>query len=471
MTEPQSGYRDVDVVIVGAGLSGLTAAYRLAQQGISVLVLEAGDRVGGRTVNVDVGRGAVTDGGGQWIGALHTRMYALIKELGLSTFRTYTEGDSIYLQHGKRRSYQGTIPPLGPLALLAFAQAQFRLERMAKQVPVAAPWTAKKADSWDSTTLGHWLDANCLVDEARHLFTTCFTMMYAEDPHRISLLKVLHQIATSGGITFMANTRDGAQDSRVIGGMHLVSTTLANKLGDRVILDSPVTEIQQSDDEVLVRSARAAVRCQRVIVAMTPADAGRIRVTPELPVRRTALQRAWHNGTETKVFAVYDKPFWRKQGFNGSALTDLPIAHFVVDNSPADGSVGVLLVFVGTAGAGPGFTWTDDVLNDQAARHAAFVRDLVTLFGPEAANPVEVVEKSWVDEPWINGCVGTRAPGILTGYTDAATVPVGRLHWAGTEAAPEFESYLEGAVRAAERAAAEVRVALSDPVHSKTDHR
>jgi monoamine oxidase len=258
----------------------------------------------------------------------------------------------------------------------------------------------------------------------------------------------------------MLNTRDGAQDTRVVGGMQSVSTALADTLGDRVILDSPVTDVYQDGQQAVVTSDRIAVRCQRVIVAMTPADATRIRVTPELPVRRTALQRAWHNGTETKVFAIYDKPFWRDRGFNGSALTDLPIAHFVVDNSPSDARVGILLVFVGTAGVGPGLTWTDDVLDDPAARHSAFLRDLVTLFGPEAANPVQVVEKSWVDEPWINGCVGTRAPGVLTSYTDAATVPVGRLHWAGTEAAPEFESYLEGAVRSAERAVGEVCAAL-----------
>jgi monoamine oxidase len=387
-------------------------------------------------------------------------MYALVDELSLSTFQTYTEGESVYLRHGKRRTYRGTIPPLSPIAVLDFAQAQFRLERMSKQIPVKAPWTAKMADRWDSTTLGHWLDRNCHTAEARHLFTLCFTMMYAEDPHRISLLKVLHQIATSGGVAFMVNTRDGAQDSRVVGGMQSVSTALAERLGGRVLLDSPVTEIRQDGQDVVVRSAWVDVHCQRAIVAMTPADAGRIRMTPELPVRRTALQRAWHNGTETKLFAIYDKPFWRERGFNGSAITDLPIAHFVVDNSPADASVGVLLVFVGTAGAGPGLTWTDDVLNDPAVRHSALVQDLVTLFGPEAANPVEVVEKSWVGEPWINGCVGTRAPGVLTGYTDAATAPVGRLHWAGTEAAPEFESYLEGAVRSAERAVGEIRAAL-----------
>ncbi|MUL49863.1 FAD-dependent oxidoreductase [Mycobacterium sp. CBMA293] len=447
--------QNADVVVVGAGLSGLTAAHRLAGQGLSVVVLEAGDRVGGRTVNIDVGNGAISDGGGQWIGTLHNRMFSLVEELGLSTYRTYTDGKTIYQQHGKRRTYEGVIPPLSPAAMLDYGQAQFRLQRMAKQVPVAAPWTAKKANIWDSMTFGNWVDTNCLFSEVKHLLNLSFTTMYAEDPHRISLLKVLHQIATSGGVEFMINARDGAQDYRVVEGMQAVSMAMADKLGDRVVLNSPVTEINQDSDGVLVRSARADVRCRRVIVAMSPADADRISFTPALPGRRKDLQRVWHNGTETKVFAVYDKPFWREKGFNGMALTDLPIAHFVVDNSPADASVGILLVFVGTVGGGAGLSWSDDVLNDESARHAAFIKDLVALFGPEAANPVQVVEKSWVDEPWINGCVGTRAPGVLTGYTDAATKPVDRVHWAGTEAAPEFESYLEGAVRSAERAVAE----------------
>ncbi|MFF7774867.1 flavin monoamine oxidase family protein [Streptomyces tanashiensis] len=460
MTDAGNEVPSTDVVVVGAGLSGLTAAHHLARRGHSVVVLEAADRLGGRTLNLDVAEGVVADGGGQWIGGLHTRVLALVEELGLSTFDTYMTGRTLSLRRGRRKTFQGTVPPLSPLAIADFAQVRYRLERMARSVPAATPWTARKAAAWDGTTLGHWLDANSRFRESRRLLTLCFTLMLCEDPHRTSLLKVLHSIRTCGGIDFMVNTRNGAQETRIAGGTHRLSTALAERLGDRVVLGSPVTGIRQDHTGVLVRSALRDVRCRRVIVAMTPADAARITFSPGLPTRRAALQHVWHNGTESKVFAVYDRPFWRESGLNGSALTDLPVAHFVVDSSPPDGSVGILLAFVGTAGSGPGLTWTDAVLDDPAARQEALLKDLVALFGPEAARPVRVVEQSWVDEPWIAGCVSTRAPGVMTRYTDAVTTPVGRIHWAGTEAAPEFEGYLEGAVRAAERAVDEVCAAL-----------
>ncbi|MDQ4117155.1 MAG: FAD-dependent oxidoreductase [Actinomycetota bacterium] len=459
MADPgnETGSADVvDVVVAGAGLSGLTAAHRLVERGLSVRVLEAGDRVGGRTLDLEVADGVVTEAGGQWIGKRHERMFALLDELGVATFDTHTTGETIYLHRGRRKTFGGTIPPMRPPAMVDFAQAQWRLERMARQVPVAAPWAAAKATEWDGMTIGHWLDRHCHVDESRDMFTFGFTLTFCEDPHRISLLKVLHQIATSGGIEFMLNTEDGAQETRIAGGSRAPTRAIAGRLGDRVVLDSPVTEIRQDGDGAFVRSTRADLRCRQVIVAMTPADADRIRFAPDLPVRRAALQRAWHSGAETKLFAVYDRPFWRDRGLNGAAVTDLPIAHYVVDNSPPDAAVGILLSFLGTAGAGAGFTWQDRILDDAATREAAFLDDLVTLFGPEAGRPVRVLEHSWVGLPWIAGCAGCATPGVLTAYTDARTTPVDRIHWAGAEAAPEFESYLEGAVRAAERAVDEV---------------
>ncbi|MFG3228533.1 flavin monoamine oxidase family protein [Kitasatospora sp. NPDC048194] len=459
MTSTTDG-QDTDVVVVGAGLSGLTAAYRLAQRGRSVLVLEAGDRVGGRTFDLQVADGVFTEGGGQWIGERHTRMFALLVELGLSTFPTHTAGRTVYLRHGRRRTFRGTVPPVSPLAMADFVQARLRLDRMARTVPADAPWTARRAPVWDGMTLGRWLDVNCRVDESRHLFTLSFTMIFCEDPHQVSLLKALHQIRTSGGLEFMVNTEHGAQETRVVGGTQKVSLALAERLGERVVLDAPVHGIRQDGEGVLVSSARARVRCRRVIVAMSPADADRITFSPGLPTRRSALQRVWHNGAESKVFAVYDKPFWREHGLNGSALTDLPVAHLVVDNSSPDGRLGILLTFVGTAGAGIGLAWSDAVLDQPEARREAVLADLVALFGPEAGRPVRMLEKSWVGEPWIAGCTGTRAPGVMTRYTDAVTAPVGRIHWAGTEAAPEFDSYLEGAVRSAERAVGEVNARL-----------
>lgn len=460
-----------DVVVVGAGLSGLTAAHRLRQQGDSVIVVEASGRVGGRTVNLEAAPGVVVDGGGQWIGGKHTRMFSLLDELGLKTFDSYTAGRTIYLRHGRQSTYHGTIPPLKPWVMADFGQAQVRLEIMARTVPVDRPWKAHRAVKWDGITLGRWLDVNCRIRESRDLFTFCFTTIFGDDPHRVSLLKALHMIRTSGGIEFMVNTVDGAQETRIADGAQSVSLALHRRLGDRVLLDSPVTGIVQQRGGVTVESARATIDCQRVIVAMTPADADRIAFTPTLPSRRAALQRHWHNGIENKVFVVYPTPFWRADGLNGSAVADLPAAHVVVDSSPADGSVGILLAFVGTSGGGPGLGWSDSVLDNDRSRHAAIVQDLVTLFGPQAAQPLRIVEQNWVNEPWIAGCVSTRAPGLMTRYTDATTTPVDRIHWAGTEAAPEFEGYLEGAVRAAERAVAEVSALQPVPVRAIGQHR
>ncbi|MEQ8799004.1 MAG: FAD-dependent oxidoreductase [Salinisphaeraceae bacterium] len=450
-----NSFEEADVVVIGAGLSGLTAARRLDQAGHSVMVLEANERVGGRTVDLDVAHGVVTEGGGQWVGPGQDHVLALIEELGHSLFKTYVDGRTIYFREGRYRTYEGTIPPMGKLAMADFAQLQWRLERMAKTVPIQAPWTAPNAGKWDSTTFGHWLDANAFTTEAKWLFTLVFNIIGAEDPHRTSLFLTLFRIAACDGLAHMINTTGGAQESRIVGGSQGLSLTMAEQLGDRVVLASPVTGIDQSGEDVVVRSGRVDVRCRRVIVAMPPADAGRIRFTPDLPTRRTILQRAWNNGTESKLFAIYDTPFWREDGLNGQALTDLPVAKFVVDNSPPDGSVGILLTFIGTAGSGAEQTWPDELLDDPAARKAAVVRDLKRIFGPKAGQPVDYLEKNWVDEAWIDGCVSARPPGVMTQYTDAATAPVGAVHWAGTEAATRYEGYLDGAVSAGERAARE----------------
>lgn len=451
-----SEQKQADVVVIGAGVSGLTAARRLTQAGHAVVVLEAGDRVGGRTVNLDVADGVITEGGGQWVGPGQDRVLALIDELGLETFGTFVDGKSIYLRKGRVRRYDGTIPPLRPHVLADYAQAQLRLERMARSVPLEAPWSARKAREWDATTFGRWIDANTVTEETRQLFTLGFTVTSSEDLHSTSLLQQLFRIASCGGMDHMVNIAGGAQESRVVGGTQRISLRMAEDLGERVVLGSPVSAISYEDQGVLVRSARVEVRARYAIVAMAPPDAERIRITPDLPVRRAMLQRRWATGSESKLFAIYDRPFWREQGLNGQAVTDLPVANYVVDNSPPDGSVGILLAFVGTAGSGYGLHWSDTLLDDPGARRDAFLADLATIFGPQAAHPTAYLEKSWTHEPWISGCVGSRPPGLLTQYTDADRRPVGRIHWAGTETAIVNQGYIDGAVSAGERAADEV---------------
>jgi monoamine oxidase len=454
---------NVDVVIVGAGLSGLTAARRLMAGGRSVVVLEASDRVGGRTENLDVADGVVTQGGGQWVGPGQDAVLGLIEELGLTTSKTYTAGKSIYLRRGKRKLYEGVIPPLSPLTLLDYTQLQIRLERMAKTIPIGAPWAARKAVEWDSTTFGHWLDRNSTNAEAKWLMALAFSIVTAQDPRTVSLLFMLNLFRTSGGVEGPINVEGGAQEASVVGGTWLISAKMAEQLpAGSVVLGSPVSEIRQWDhDQITVVSKRAIVNCRQVVVAMAPGDAQRIRFTPDLPLRRATLQQVGGSGSESKLFMVYDKPFWRDEGLNGQAVSDLMMTPFVSDCSPPDGSVGVLVTFMQPSTTSASLTWTEEVLNDRDTRRHALTEDLVTLFGPKAGRPTGYLEKHWTSEPWISGCVNMAAPGVYTHYTDALTAPVGNIHWAGSETSIDHHPmYMDGAVRAGERAAQAVAALL-----------
>src|SRR5262245_41849414 len=103
---------DADVVVVGAGLAGLAAAREASRLRLEPVVLEARDRVGGRTLNEGIGEGKIVEVGGQWVGPTQTRALELIDELGLETFPTYGEGKNLFERNGRLRTYRGTIPKL-----------------------------------------------------------------------------------------------------------------------------------------------------------------------------------------------------------------------------------------------------------------------------------------------------------------------------------------------------------------------
>ncbi len=448
---------DADVIVVGAGLAGLTAARDVTAGGATAIVLEARDRVGGRLLNESIGDGQIVEVGGQWIGPGQERVAALARELGLETFPTWTEGENVIEVGGELKRYRGAIPKLGPHVLADIAQAQLKLERLARRVPVEAPWTAPHARRLDSQTLWSWMRRNVYTAGGRMLLELMVEAVWAAEPADLSLLHVLFYINSAGGFDPLVDTEGGAQQDRFVGGSQLLAVRLAERLGDEVVrLGEPVRRIEHSAEGVTVRADEGAYTARRAIVAIPPTLAGRIAYDPPLPGRRDQLTQRMPQGTVIKTMAVYDRPFWREDGLSGGATSDVGPAKVVFDNSPPTGSPGVLLGFLeGERARRLGALPAD-------RRRREVVEGLARVFGPRAARPERFIERSWADEEWTRGCYGCYfPPGGWTSYGEALRAPIGPLHWAGAETGTRWSGYMDGAVQSGERAAREVLAAIA----------
>ncbi len=446
---------DADAIVVGAGLAGLTAAADLAGRGRTVIVLEARDRVGGRVVNRTTSDGSVVEMGGQWVGPTQDRVLDLARRLGLELFPTYNEGENVVLYHGRARRYTGAIPKLPPPVLADVGQAQLRLDRMARRVPLEHPWTAPQADRWDAQTVETWMRRNMRTRGGRAMLRLGVRAVFAAEARDLSLLHFLFYSHSGGLLDRLFNVKDGAQESRVTGGSQLLALGLAGTLGNAVRLDTPVQRIVQDGDGVTVESAAGPLRARRAVVTAPPLLAGRITYEPALPAGREQLTQRMPMGSVIKCMAVYDEPFWRAEGLTGQATDELGPAQLTFDNSPPSGRPGVLLAFVEGAHARQLSGCRPD------ERRQAVVRGLARCFGPRAAAPDEFHELDWSTERWSGGCYGALlAPGVLSDFGPSLREPCGRIHWAGTESASVWAGYMDGAVRSGERVAAEVDRAL-----------
>ena len=281
------------MIVVGAGLAGLSAARQIKKAGHSVIVLEARKRVGGRTLNRDIGKGEIAEIGGQWVGPTQTRVLALIDELGLKTFNTYVDGSNVYYRDGTKTDYQGAIPPANPASLVELAVTIQKLNDMAATVPTDAPWNAAQANEWDGQTFETWLLANNLSPEARELVELGIESIFSAQPRDLSLLFVLFYIATAAGdFNLLINTAGGAQERRIVGGSQRISIEMAKDLGSSVQLHQPVRVIRRvKGGGVEVKTGRDTWSAKRVIVTLPPALMGSIRFLPDLPPQRAQLDQ------------------------------------------------------------------------------------------------------------------------------------------------------------------------------------
>uniref|UniRef100_A0A8C2JGY3 Amine oxidase n=1 Tax=Cyprinus carpio TaxID=7962 RepID=A0A8C2JGY3_CYPCA len=395
------------------------AAKLLVESGLNPVLLEARNRVGGRTYTVQNKETKWVDLGGAYIGPTQNRILRIAKQYGVKTYKVNEEESLVHYVKGKSYAFKGPFPPVwNPLAYLDYNNLWRTMDKMGMEIPKEAPWRAPHAEEWDKMTMHQLFDQICWT-RAAHRFATLFVNVnVTSEPHEVSALWFLWYIKQCGGTMRIFSTTNGGQERKFAGGASQISEAMAKELGDRVKLGRAVYGIDQTGDLVEVKTVNEEIyKAKYVILAIPPGLNLKIHFNPELPPLRNQLIHRVPMGSVIKCMVYYKENFWRKKGYCGSMVIEeeeAPIS-LTLDDTKPDGSV----------------------------------------------PPVHYEEKNWCEEEYSGGCyTACFPPGIMTQYGRVLREPVGRLYFAGTETATEWSGYMEGAVQAGERASREILCAM-----------
>ncbi|RNE66830.1 FAD-dependent oxidoreductase [Cryobacterium tepidiphilum] len=452
-----------DIVVIGAGPSGLTAAWELKKAGLSVAVLEARDRVGGRTwtSNID---GAMLEIGGQWVSPDQTALIGLLDELGLETYERYRTGDSVYIApDGTRTRYTGEMFPVEAHTAAEMSRLIEELDGLAAEIGAEEPWAHPKARELDTVSFHHWLRQLSDDEEAcNNIGLFIAGGMLTKPAHAFSALQAVLMAASAGSFSNLVD-EDFILDKRVIGGMQQVSERLAGRLGEDVILNSPVRTLQwhpadagDGSSSVVAISDSATVHARYAIMAVPPNLYSRVSFEPPLPRRQHQMHQHQSLGLVIKVHAVYETPFWRADGLSGTGFSASSLVQEVYDNTNYDDSRGTLVGFISDEKADYAFSLSSD------ERRREILQSLAGFLGDEALNPVVYYESDWGSEEWTRGAYASSYDlGGLHRYGADQREPVGPIYWSSSDLAAEGYQHVDGAVRMGQRTAARIVAAAS----------
>ena len=441
-----------DVVIVGAGAAGTTAANELKKAGLSVVVLEARDRVGGR-LWTDVVDGAMLEVGGQWVSPDQDALKETLAELGLETYSRYREGDSVYIgPDGELKRFTGEIFPVAPETEKEIVRLIEVLDELVAQVDPDKPWEHPDAEALDRVSFEAWLEDQTDDQEARDNIALFIAgAMLTKPAYAFSALQALLMAASAGSFSHLVDA-DFILDERVVGGLQQVPLLLAERLGDDVILDQPVTEVHWGEDGVrVVTDGGLEVRARFVILAHAPILYPWIEFQPALPRLKQQMHQHISMGLVIKVHAVYDRPFWREQGLSGTAFSPYELSHEAYDNTNHGDERGTLVGFVSDRNA-------DDLFRMSAEeRKERILESLSHYYGPEAKNPLVYFESDWGAEEWTRGAYAASFDlGGLARYGADLRTPVGPIHFACSDMAGAGYQHVDGAIRMGRLVAANI---------------
>ena len=442
----------VDVAVVGAGVAGLVAARTVSRAGHSAVVLEAGERVGGRVYTVELA-GCAVELGGTWTGPGQDHVKQLAAGLDIEVVEHRPDGAGVYLSADDRHLSEPNSGRRGVIGAVAsddaLVEAVRRLDEMAATVPLDQPWTAERAREWDIQTFAGWAGANLTptVDEA----LTRLHEAYMGEATQASLLNTLCYTRANGGFAGLLGLDGDPHDNEVfVGGAQRLADGLAGELGESPRLGCAVRAIRHGDGGVTVSGDGFSVAARRAIVAMPPALAGRITYDPPLPPLRDHLTQRMPIRGKIRLAVVYDMPFWRDDGLSGSAMTPL-LGGWAGHSTNQRGILSALVSIDASRDL-----WT----RPADERRGIIVDELVRAYGPGAAEPIGYRELYWEAEEFSRGCNSTMPPGVLTAYGPALRAPAGAIHWAGAELARVFPGQIEGALLSGEETAQAVLATL-----------
>jgi monoamine oxidase len=440
-------FESTDVVVIGAGISGLATADLLRKAGLDVWVLEADSRLGGRLHSRTLPDGTTFDLGGQWIADAEAmpRVNKLIEELGLTTFMQVDSARMDLSAH-----------PLNSMPRLARAEWEWftaKLEALADTVDSLHPSNTPDAIALDSVSLEEWKRQNLDSEYLQHIFDQMVRTEYTLEPKDVSMLFFLYTVKTSGGLDTMFDPHGGSHEYRVVEGLAALCERLGDRLGDRLLFDRQVYDVIHREDGVRVVAENAIIEADQVIVALPPNQIVKIDFAPVLPRRRMWLLQRLEMSSVIKCFALYETAFWTDRPVNPIDPELLVLDH-TMDATSAGGLHPALVAFIGGDDA---VDWSDRSFED---RREVVLNELAKVFGPEARNVVDYFDHDWLTEPYIGGGYSCYAPpGVMTAGYESITQPIGSIHFAGTETGRIYNGYVEGALEAAERAVAEVLAA------------
>mgnify|MGYP003385830567 FL=1 len=444
------------VVVIGAGMSGLHAALELKKKGKNVCLLEARDRVGGRSLNHTFKNGDLVDVGGQWVGPGHDRMYDLAKRYNLDTYPLYNRGDNLIRFKKNIKKYTGTIPKINVLHLVQVGWMLWRFDQLAKTIDPESPYKHKHAEKWDGQTVQNWMEKNSFSKAAKKVFAIGIKAIFTVEPKELSMLHALFYAKSGVSMDCLISVDGGAQQDRIHGGTQSICLAMADELSGSLYLDHAVSLIDHSEQGANVKCANGtSFSADKLIIAVPPNQLLRMQFDPLLSSNKDQLWQRMPAGSCIKCVAQYKTPFWRDKGLSGQTvgLDDELLVNVTFDNTEKGKNAGLLMGFI----EGDNARYWGQKSDEE--RKEAVIECFAKYFGDEALTPIDYVDKDWSAEQWTRGCYAANLGlGAWTEFGENLRSPVGVIHFAGTETASQWYGYFEGALQSAERAVKEVLV-------------